>query len=42
MLNKLFSHLGLLHTWPPVVVAALPSLLVLAAALGALRWIERR
>lgn len=42
MLNKLFSHLGLLHTWPPLVVAALPSLVVLAVAMGALYWIERR
>jgi len=42
MLNKLFSHLGVLHTWPPVVVAALPSLVVLAAALAALHWVERR
>jgi lipopolysaccharide export system permease protein len=42
MLNKLFSHLGLLHTWPPVTVALLPSLVMLAIALGALYWIERR
>ncbi len=42
MLNKLFSHLGMLHLWPPIVVAALPSLVVLCAALGALYWLERR
>jgi lipopolysaccharide export system permease protein len=42
MLNKLFAHLGLLNTWPPVVIAALPSLVVLSVALGALYWIERR
>lgn len=42
MLNKLFSHIGLLNTWPPIAVAALPSLVVLAVALGALYWIERR
>jgi lipopolysaccharide export system permease protein len=42
MLNKLFSNLGSLNTWPPVVVAALPSLVMLAAALAALYWIERR
>ncbi len=42
MLNKLFAHLGLLHTWPPLAIAVLPSLLMLAAALGALYWIERR
>jgi lipopolysaccharide export system permease protein len=42
MLNKLFAHLGLLNTWPPVVIAALPSLVVLTVALSALYWIERR
>jgi len=42
MLNKLFAHVGVLHIWPPVVIAVLPSLVVLAAALGALYWIERR
>ncbi|MBA2412818.1 MAG: LPS export ABC transporter permease LptG [Burkholderiaceae bacterium] len=41
-LNKLFAHLGLLNTWPPIVVAALPSLVVLAMAMSALHWIERR
>ncbi len=40
--NKLFSHLGLLNTWPPIVVAALPGLLVLSVALTALYWVERR
>lgn len=40
--NKLFSHLGLLNTWPPIVVAALPGLLVLSVALIALYWVERR
>lgn len=42
MLNKLFGHLGLLNTWPPVVVAALPSLVVLSVALATLYWVERR
>jgi lipopolysaccharide export system permease protein len=42
MMNKLFAHLGLLNTWPPVVVAALPSLVVLSVALAVLYWIERR
>ena len=42
MLNKLFAHLGLLNTWPPFVIAALPSLVVLSIALSALYWIERR
>lgn len=42
MLNKLFGHLGLLNTWPPVMVAALPSLVMLGIASSALYWIERR
>ncbi|SPE20017.1 Permease [Burkholderiales bacterium] len=41
-MNKLFSHLGLINTWPPVVVAGLPALVVLTFALGALYWVERR
>jgi len=41
-MNKLFSHLGLLNTWPPIVVAALPGLVVLSVALTALYWVERR
>ena len=41
-LNKLFAHLGLLNTWPPIIVAALPSLVVLATAMSALYWIERQ
>lgn len=39
--NSLFSHIGLLHTWPPFATAALPSLLFLLAAIAALRWVER-
>ena len=42
MLNKLFSNLGLLNTWPPAAVAAVPSLVMLAIAVGTLYWIERR
>ncbi|MCX8003799.1 MAG: LPS export ABC transporter permease LptG [Burkholderiaceae bacterium] len=42
MLNKLFSHLGLLQAWPPAIVAALPSLVALTVALSTLYWIERR
>jgi lipopolysaccharide export system permease protein len=41
-MNKLFSHLGLINTWPPVVVAGLPAFVVLVCALGALYWVERR
>ena len=41
LLNNLFSPLGLINTWPPVVSAALPSLVALAAAMAGLRWVER-
>jgi lipopolysaccharide export system permease protein len=41
-MNKLLAHIGLLNTWPPLVVSALPSLVVLSLAFGALYWIERR
>lgn len=41
-MNKLFSHLGLINTWPPVVVAGLPALVVFCFAMGALYWVERR
>jgi lipopolysaccharide export system permease protein len=42
MLNKLFSHLGLLNNLPPVAVAALPSVVMLLVAMASLYWIERR
>ncbi len=41
LLNSLFSHLGMLHTWPPIVSASLPSAVALAAALVALHLVER-
>jgi lipopolysaccharide export system permease protein len=41
LINTLFSHLGLLSTWPPFVTAIAPSLLFLLLALGALWWVER-
>jgi lipopolysaccharide export system permease protein len=39
--NSLFSHLGLLNTWPPFATAVLPSALFLLAAVLALLWVER-
>lgn len=42
LVNNLFSHLGLLNTWPPLATAALPSVLFLLMAVSALWWIERR
>lgn len=41
LINSLFSHLGLLNTWPPFATAVLPSALFLLAAIGALLWVER-
>jgi lipopolysaccharide export system permease protein len=41
LLNSLFSHLGLLNTWPPFMAASLPSAVALAAAIIALRYVER-
>lgn len=41
LINTLFSHLGLLSTWPPFLTAVAPSLLFLLLALGALWWVER-
>lgn len=36
LINTLFSHLGLLSTWPPLLTAVAPSLLFLLLAIGAL------
>ena len=41
LINALFSHLGVLTTWPAFITAAAPSLLFLLLALGALYWVER-
>ncbi len=41
LVNTLFSHLGLLSTWPAVMTAIAPSLLFLLLALWALWWVER-
>jgi lipopolysaccharide export system permease protein len=39
--NTLFSSLGMLSTWPPLLTAVLPSLLYFMMALVALWWVER-
>ncbi len=39
--NTLFSHVGLLHTWPPIISALVPGTLYLLFALVALRWVDR-
>jgi lipopolysaccharide export system permease protein len=41
LINTLFSHLGMLSTWPAYMTAIAPSLLFLLLALGALWWVER-
>ncbi|MDL2284212.1 LPS export ABC transporter permease LptG [Oxalobacter sp. OttesenSCG-928-P03] len=41
LLNSLFSHIGLLNTWPPLLTAILPSIVFLLFACGALWWVER-
>lgn len=41
LINSLFSHIGLLNTWPPVATALLPSVLFLLVAVGALAWVQK-
>jgi lipopolysaccharide export system permease protein len=41
LINSLFSHIGLLSTWPAFLTAIAPSLLFLALTMGALWWVER-
>jgi lipopolysaccharide export system permease protein len=42
LLNRLFSHIGLLNTWPALSTALLPSLVFLLIAISALFWVQRR
>ena len=41
LVNRLFSHIGMLNTWPPFATAVLPSVLFLLAAIAVLMWVER-
>lgn len=41
LINSLFSHLGLLNTWPALATAVAPSILFLLIAIAALSWVER-
>lgn len=41
LLNNLFSHLGLLNTWPPLATAVLPSATFLLVAVAALWWVQK-
>ncbi|MDP3030597.1 MAG: LPS export ABC transporter permease LptG [Rhodocyclaceae bacterium] len=42
MLNGLFSHLGVINSWQPLVAAMTPSVMFLLAAGTMLWWVERR
>jgi lipopolysaccharide export system permease protein len=41
LLNRLFSHIGLLNTWPALSTAVLPSAVFLLIAISALLWVQR-
>jgi lipopolysaccharide export system permease protein len=41
LLNRLFSHIGLLNTWPALSTAVVPSLVFLLIAISALLWVQR-
>jgi len=42
ILNRVFSHLGLLNDWPPLFSAITPTILFLIAGLTMLFYVERR
>jgi lipopolysaccharide export system permease protein len=42
MLNGLFSNLGAINSWSPLMSAATPSALFLLAAATMIWWVERR
>jgi lipopolysaccharide export system permease protein len=42
MLNGLFSNLGAINSWSPLISAATPSALFLLAAATMIWWVERR
>ncbi len=41
-LNNLFSYLGIVNTWSPIVVSILPTFVMLLIAAGAMYAVERR
>ncbi|WP_151634400.1 LPS export ABC transporter permease LptG [Noviherbaspirillum aerium] len=41
LLNSLFSHVGLLNTWPPLATAVIPSMIFLLIAVSALWWVQK-
>jgi lipopolysaccharide export system permease protein len=42
MLNGLFSNLGVINSWSPLISAIAPSALFMLAAAGMIWWVERR
>lgn len=40
-MNGLFSHLGLLNTWPAWMAAGVPSMIAMLLAMGMLAWVDR-
>lgn len=42
MLNGLFSNLGAINSWSPMLSAVTPSVLFMLAATGMIWWVERR
>ena len=42
LIGRLFSSLGVLNDWPPLVSAVLPLAIFTGVAVGMLLWIERR
>ena len=42
ILNRVFSHLGLLNDWTPLFSAITPTILFLIAGLAMLHYVERR
>lgn len=41
-LNNVFSYVGTVNTWPPLVATLTPSVVMLALAAGAMYWVEHR
>ncbi len=41
VIDNMFSHLGRLRGWPPLVSAGVPSVIYLAASLGVFTWLVR-
>ncbi|MFO1282519.1 MAG: LPS export ABC transporter permease LptG [Burkholderiales bacterium] len=42
LIGRLFSSLGVLNDWPPLLSATLPLMIFAGVAVGMLAWIERR